>query len=143
MTSTTNRRALLGAVLAGTAVGATSFPALASPELSAAEDPIFEAIAKHKAAYVDYLAAIKMADWNAEGEDPTQAAASDVESAAMEAMLEIGPSTLAGARAFLQHLANVENGCLPQETWELVECLANSPLFAEDADLVLAEEEDA
>jgi hypothetical protein len=47
------------------------------------------------------------------------------------AMLEMGPpSTLAGARAFVQHFATiVADECLPQPR-ELVEYLVRSPLFA-------------
>lgn len=46
-------------------------------------DPIFEAIAKHKALYADYLA------------EPTDDT-SDAEALAVEAMLKNGPLTLAG-----------------------------------------------
>jgi hypothetical protein len=129
MTSKANRRTVLGAVLAAGAVGATTLPVSAAPELSAAEDPIFEAIAKHKALYAAYL------------EEPTDDT-SDAEALAVEAMLKNGPLTLAGARALVRHLDRVvDPDCLPEEPRELVKCLARWPLFAEVADLVLAEEE--
>ena len=100
------------------------------------DDPIFAAIEAHTVAYKDYIAAMKRQD--AEDADPgdSQAlydavtVASGVEAEAMAEMLETGPATLAGARALVRHLSNVEDGCLPQEPRELVECLLRSPLFA-------------
>lgn len=95
--------------------------------IAAQPDPIFAAIEKHQTAAAVFLAAAERAT---KADDDEANAACDAEVEAMANLLKTGPATLAGARALVQHLAGLTDGCLPQGVSDLVTCLARSPLFA-------------
>jgi hypothetical protein len=129
MSTTINRRTILAGTTAAlaTATGANS-AALATHRL-AEPDPIFAAIAEHHAAIKRYTGAISrkakiesmlIDELRAAGaenpvadadDDPRYRAAADVvdetgeeQSDAMDALLEVAPTTMAGVAALLRHV---------------------------------------
>jgi hypothetical protein len=53
---------------------------------------------------------------------------------ALEAFLATPPTTLAGLRAALEYVVEVDSGCLPDNGGRIAERLLRSPLFAADGD---------
>jgi hypothetical protein len=109
---------------------AAAFPAL---------DPIFSAIERHKAAWSAFLETVDPLD-NVEGEqegtkeEAAYTAASDAADEALEAFLATPPATLAGVRAALEYVVEVDSGSLPDNGGRIAETLLRSPLFGADGD---------
>src|ERR1700722_12452356 len=129
-----HRRAVLaGALVAFPAVaGAAS---LVAPPAAAAADPIFAAIERHKTAWTAFVGTVDLLDI-VEGEQAgsdeesryleANAAAND----ALEAFLATPPMTLAGLRAALEYVVEVDSGCMLDNGGRIAETLLRSPVFA-------------
>jgi hypothetical protein len=113
----TSRRALLAgapAVAAAALAGGTVANALAIAEAKAAEvDPIFAAIAEHRArmrAWADAMEADDMAETDEAFEAATDAmdATSEAFEASIGPVLTVQPTTIAGVAALLEHVGQEE-----------------------------------
>jgi hypothetical protein len=128
-----HRRAVLaGALAAFPAVsGAAS---LVAPPAAAAADPIFAAIERHKTAWTAFVETVDLLDNEGEqaGSDEeirymeANAAAND----ALEAFLATPPMTLAGLRAALEYVVEVDSGCMLDNGGRIAETLLRSPALA-------------
>ena len=129
------RRAALRA-LAGPSV--LVFPTISSLA-STFRDPVFTAIARHKAGYEACLAtrfAIDDLINNPEAREVSEAEwdalqrAHENENAAFGLLLTAPPETSLGMRAIIAHLISIDNGRLSQEMRQLLALLQDSPLLA-------------
>jgi hypothetical protein len=134
MNTPMNRRAALAGALA-------AFPAIAGaaslvgPPAAAAADPIFVAIGRHKTAWTAFVETVDSLN-NVEGEQggseeevrymEANAAAND----ALEAFLATPPMTLAGLRAALEYVVEVDSGCMLDNGGRIAETLLRSPALA-------------
>ncbi len=152
MTDATNRRAVLGAVLAGAAIGATTLPALATPvapELSAVDRDVIDLWSQRTKlkAIADHLCAehctIEDDDFGSRCDDAVNACC-DIE---VEFTDHIEASVLALGAVLIMEIGHDDHG------FERVPRLYRAALsairpqlvgaIAEDADRALAEGEDA
>ena len=117
-TAKSSRRLFLAAGPAAAVFGALALSA-AIPSV----DPIFAAIERHRAAWDAFGAAGPAADnilAKQQGRVVTQSdcdaldAASEFEREAFGEMLNTSPTTLPGLRAAVEHLAEIERGCVPE-----------------------------
>jgi hypothetical protein len=129
-----HRRAVLaGALAAFPAVSAAA--SLVAPPAAAAADPIFAAIERHKTAWTAFVETVDLLN-NVEGEQDgseeeirymeASAAAND----ALEAFLATPPMTLAGLRAALEYVVEVDSGCMLDNGGRIAETLLRSPALA-------------
>lgn len=102
-------------------------------------DPIFAAIARHKAAWDAFGIACAATDEvlaKQQGRKITPAdiaadeAAVEVERQALEDMIEVVPQTAAGMRAAIAHMVYIERGCVPEMGGRFLTALLESPLLA-------------
>jgi hypothetical protein len=129
-TAKPSRRLFLAAGSAASVFGALAAVALAAPV-----DPVFATIERHKAAWSAFLETVDPLD-NVEGEQkgsPEEIAYMATNSAADEALEEFlatPPTTLAGLRAALEYVVEVDSGSLPDNGGRIAETLLRSPVFA-------------
>ena len=124
---------LAGALAAFPAV--TGAASLVAPPAAAAAGPIFAAIERHKTAWIAFVGTVDLLD-NVEGEQAgsdeeiryleANAAAND----ALEAFLATPPMTLAGLRAALEYVVEVDSGCMLDNGGRIAETLLRSPALA-------------
>jgi hypothetical protein len=132
MNTPLNRRAALAGALA-------AFPAIAGAASlvapSAAADPIFVAIERHKTAwtaFVETVDSLNSVEGEQEGSEEeirymeANAAAND----ALEAFLATPPMTLAGLRAALEYVVEVDSGCMLDNGGRIAATLLRSPALA-------------
>ena len=133
-TAKPSRRLFLAAGPAAAVFGALALSA-ALPSV----DPIFAAIERHKAAWDAFGEAGPAADnilAKQQGRVVTQAdcdaldAASELEREVFGEMLNTSPTTLPGLRAAVEHLAEIERGCVPEASGYFLFKLLKSPLLA-------------
>ena len=131
MTVATNRRAILGAVLAAGAIGAAMASA-AVPSFGPVPDPIFDLIEAHRTAW----ARIADAHENLEGTLSKEAFTFEIEARwselgdAKKKLLKTPPATLVGARAIIEYLIEWDKECDPETSYEYLSTLLRSPIFA-------------
>jgi hypothetical protein len=137
---TTNRRAVLGAILAGGA--AVALPAMASPAV--ATDPIFALIERHKLAWARFGDTCNLTDEvqaESEGREITAAdelayeTANDAEHALMDELMDTPPVTAAGAVAILQYLIKMNDKGWGADVAPYLPTLLRSPIFGEAANV--------
>jgi len=127
------RRAALRALVGASAFAIPSIGSVAST----LRDPIFTAIARHKAAH-DALYATRFAvddvmynperevsdaEWDAYDRAHTK------EDEAFDELIAGAPTTFAGMRAIIRHLMDLDDGRLTQKMRHLLALLLHSPLF--------------
>jgi len=135
-----SRRAALGALAGVPAV--TILPAIARASLPTDTaiavspiDPVFAAIARHKAAWAAFLETVDPLD-NVEGEQAgtkeelAYMEATTAADEALEAFLATPPTTLAGLRAALEYVIEIDSGRLPDNSGRIAATLLRSPVFA-------------
>ena len=129
-----NRRAVLAGALAAFPAVAGAASLAASPAAAAA-DPIFAAIERHKTAWTAFVETVDLlnsVEGEQEGSDEeircmeANAAAND----ALEAFLATPPMTLAGLRAALEYVVEVDGGCMLDNGGRIAETLLRSPALA-------------
>ena len=124
------RRAALG-----TLVCALAFPTIGST-VSALGDPIFAAIARHRAACEAREATTFAMDDVINTREASQAEwdaydrAHESEQAAFNDLLANAPKTAAGMRAIIAHVISLDDGRLSQEMRQLLALLERSPVLA-------------
>jgi len=124
------RRAALGAL-----VCALAFPTIGST-VSALGDPIFAAIARHRAACEAREATTFAMDDVINTREASQAEwdaydrAHESEQAAFNDLLANAPKTAAGMRAIIAHVISLDDGRLSQEMRQLLALLERSPVLA-------------
>jgi hypothetical protein len=129
-----NRRAALAGALAAfpAVAGAAS---LVEPPAVAAADPIFAAIERHKTAWTAFVETVDSLD-NVEGEQEGSEEgirymeANAAANGALEAFLATPPTTLAGLRAALEYVVEVDSGCMLDNGGRIAETLLRSPALA-------------
>jgi hypothetical protein len=131
MTSKTNRRTVLGAVLAAGAVAASALPAAATagPSLSAAEeepDPVLGLVANLSAAW-DRLSEALEYTTHFEDHPLVDKAHREIDAALAE-LQATPPSTLAGARAAIARLVEYDEYNVPEERRQVP---ADAPALAD------------
>jgi hypothetical protein len=138
---TTNRRAVLGAVLAAGA--AVALPALAGP--AAATDPIFALIRRHQLAWARFSATCTLTDEvraEREGREVTAAdhlaydTANDHEKGVMDELMDTPPATISGAVAILRYLIEINDGGSGTPVHPYLPTLLRSPSPSAAVDLV-------
>ena len=132
MNTPMNRRVALAGALAAFPAIAGAASLVAPP---AAADPIFVAIERHKTAWTAFVETVDLLN-NVEGEQEgseeeirymeANAAAND----ALEAFLATPPMTLAGLRAALEYVVEVDGGCMLDNGGRIAETLLRSPALA-------------
>jgi hypothetical protein len=132
MNTPMNRRAALAGAL-------SAFPALAGAASlvapPAAADPIFAAIECHKMAWTAFVETVDSLD-NVEGgqegseEEIRYMEANAAANDALEAFLASPPTTLAGLRAALEYVVEVDSGCMLDNGGRIAETLLRSPALA-------------
>jgi hypothetical protein len=137
---TTNRRAVLGAVLvAGAAV---ALPAVASP--AAAIDPILALIERHKLAWARFSKTCDPTDEvRAENEGREVSAADELaydtakaeEQALLDELMDTPPVTAAGAVAILHYLIKLNDGGWSTDVAPYLSTLLRSPILGEAANV--------
>jgi hypothetical protein len=100
-------------------------PALADHDPPESSDPIFALIEAHREAWADYVAADHSAAPAGEKEELGRRA-----DAAFGRLSKTAPTTLAGARAAIEHFIAFDEGCVPQRSFEYLETLLRAPIFA-------------
>jgi hypothetical protein len=144
MTRATNRRAVLGAVLAASAAAAAALPAVAIAGVACSPHPeaeLFAAIERHRAAFAAFVDTCGPTDTvlaAQQGREVTQAdedACDDALAAEKDALSELkatAPLTLAGMRAAIQYFVGFDEGCVPEDSGEYMATLLRSPIFAQE-----------
>jgi len=132
MTSTTDRRAVLGAVLAAGAAGATAvLPVNAAGVAPVLPDPVLALVAKVRAAWVRFGDALEK--MGAHDDEQTLCAfeigAFEI---AMAELLETPPMTLAGARAAIAWFVEYDEPNIPKTSGRYLPTLIRSPIFAQE-----------
>jgi hypothetical protein len=123
----TNRRAVLGAVLAA-GVAAPSAARAAILSLAPARDPIFELIEAHRTAWARFLDIY--CDMVGDKIPPELEAFHPVDIAEGK-LLGTPPATPAGARAIIEYLIEIDEDCEPDRSMEyFATTLLRSPIFA-------------
>jgi hypothetical protein len=140
---TTNRRAVLGAVLvAGAATAAIALPAMASPAV--ATDPILALIERHKLAWARFSDTCNLTDEvraKEEGREVTEAdelaydTANAAEKAMMAELMDTPPVTAAGAVAILHYLIKLNDGGWGTDVAPYLSTLLRSPILGEAANV--------
>jgi hypothetical protein len=130
MNVTTNRRAILGAVVAAGAAAASVLPAArvaATPALSVEPDPVLALAAKVRAAWERFEEVLIEDD---EGERCDEA--DRLFEAAHAELLGTPPTTLAGARTVIAWLVEFDEPNVPETSGEYLRTLIRSPIFAQE-----------
>ena len=125
MTTMTNRRAALGAILAAGAVASPGGALMNAMAHDREPDPIFDLIEAHREAWAKAVEA-DYADELATEREARHRLAED----ALAKLLETPPATIAGAKAVISYLVEWDDGCLPDTSGEYLPTLLRSPLFA-------------
>ena len=126
-----SRRFFLAAGSAGAALASLG----AAVAMATPVDPIFAAIERHKAAWGAFVETVDPLD-NVEGEqegtkeEAAYMEANDAADEALEAFLATPPTTLAGLRAALEYVVEVDSGCMPDNGGRIIAILLRSPVFA-------------
>jgi hypothetical protein len=139
---TTNRRAVLGAVLAAGAAGAAAvLPATASPAV--AIDPIFALIERHRLAWTRFSETCNLTDnvkAEQEGREVTAAdelayeTANAAEEASLDELMNTPPVTIAGAVAIFKYLVRLDEGGT-DDIASYFQTLLRSPILGEAANV--------
>jgi hypothetical protein len=103
--------------------------------VAAPVDPVFAAIERHRAAWAEFaetVGPLESVEGEQEGskEDLAYRAANAAADEAFEEFLATPPTTLAGLRAALEYVVEVDSGCLPDNGGRIAETFLRSPLFA-------------
>ena len=137
-----SRRAVLGAILAGSAAtAAAALPAMASAAV--ATDPIFALIERHKLAWARFGETCNLTDEvqaEEEGREVTEAdelaydTANAAEQALFDELMDTPPVTTAGAAAILRYLIRLDDGGTDGVA-SYLSTLLRSPILGEAANV--------
>ena len=98
---------------------------------AASEDPIFDAIARHKAAWRVFDRATDDRQEPAEADQDEVETASKNELEALAAVLSTSPTTIAGIRAGIEYVHVVcDRECVPECAMQFMPTLLRSPVLA-------------
>jgi hypothetical protein len=125
--------------LASSPVALAVFGALGVGAAVPAIDPVFAAIDRHRAAFdafdracraADYVAAAQRGGVVTEAEEENFQATLEVQRVALGEFLATPPITMAGLRAALEYVVEIDTDCVPENGGLIALTLLKSPLFA-------------